>query len=240
MSTVSETYYPLGISTTWLVAIIYPPIVLFGAWRRHRKLDAKIGPGVWISSGLILLVGVFGLPMELCTVIGCLVGAACVLGVRWTTSPQVSFPVRIAFSAMFVVMAIAFFKLASQSNTQLTLESDKVVFTDFRGSHSVPRVGLKIDEITSPPNWYTLRGWGSWTTFFGRDLGPDIMGNCWYWGPHGFVLGDAVGERLASWAGVKPKVSPMMSAEEYAALKNKIEQDSQGVKPATGNTTEKQ
>ena len=243
----TETYYPLGHATAWIVAI--PPVVIFAcaAFANRRNPKFKLTWLHWSVAGFFAIVGGLGLPMELSMAVACLVGVVLALNGRLLKTVQIT--ARIGIAVVPLILAGVFFKETSMVATELTLTPDKVVFTDFEGTHSVPRQGLRVDEITNPPSWSSNRGWGSWTTFSGKNLGPDLTGTTWYWGPHGVMLGDAVGQRLAEWAGVKPSVQPMMSDREINNLKNKIEQEYRGPKngqpdsdrltPATGTTTEK-
>jgi hypothetical protein len=61
-----------------------------------------------------------------------------------------------------------------------------------------------VDTSKGAHQFWNVHDWHTWTSFSGDNLGPDIAGFALYWGPHGLVRGDTLGERLANWAGVKP------------------------------------
>lgn len=236
----TETYYPIGHATAWTVALV--PIAVFAVFaianRRNPKFRfTRLHWGVVAFFGI---VGGLGLPLELTMAVAWVVGAV----VAWNTQSwkTMRIPARIGLAVVFLGLAAVFFKDGSMAGTQLTLTADRAVLTDFMGTRSVPLQGLRIEEITNPPSWSSYRGWGSWTTFSGKDLGPYLSGTTWYWGPHGFVLGDAFGQRLADWAGVKPRVRSMGQIQRDIASESKSsgsESNGERLKPATGNTTEK-
>ncbi|AIE83711.1 hypothetical protein OP10G_0343 [Fimbriimonas ginsengisoli Gsoil 348] len=109
---------------------------------------------------------------------------------------------RIALALFFFAVGALFVALPAGRN-RIVLGESQVNFTYLGRTETAPRQGLIVHK-TPPHKWIDVRPWSSWTSFSGGNPGPSLAGYDVFWGPHGLIRGDDLGEHLARWAGTEP------------------------------------
>jgi hypothetical protein len=195
----SETYTLVGNDSSWIVALMPVPAIIVYAIKR-RKTGQPFSVLTLIPVAFFFVAALVGFPME-----WILAGACIGTGIGFQFFPKIGAPwKRFAMGGAFFVIGCVYLSICRIEYSRLVLEDSGVKF-DWIGRHdAVPRSGLRINVVGPQRMPWDIRSWGSWTSFHGREVGPSITGFSYYWGPHGLIRGDALGERLAQWANVKP------------------------------------
>jgi hypothetical protein len=208
----NETYTQVGSDSSWIVAFMpVPAVITFSVLTWFNK--AKRKPSAWLLVPVLyfLVAAVIGIPMEWIFAGACLGGAVATLMVKTTGNLLV----RSIFAVIFLAISVQFTQMYRIGYSKIVLRDSQVRYDSIGRKDVAPRTGLAIHCIGPQKEPWDIRSWGSWTSFVGsgstEKLGPSITGFSYFWGPHGLIRGDALGEHLAKWANVVPTYSHLDS-----------------------------
>lgn len=196
----------MGIQVSW--AVVAFSIALSVVICTVRSIRAKKLTVSTVDIGSVLLnifVWAFSMPYSI-WMPGLIVVSMASVFLRPKNSPAMSLKAKIIYASITVIAPIGFFLyMMNLFEHRIVLSESTVSDTEFHRTINVPRVNLRVHATTTKQTRWIFNGrsW-SWTTYSGDDVGPGIMGNEVFIGPHGLLSGDDLGRRLAKWAGTEP------------------------------------
>jgi hypothetical protein len=129
-------------------------------------------------------------------------GVWCVNFPKWMGKPL---PGRWVFGIVLLGLAGLFATQTALDEPQrITISNDAMSYADHFGKGILPRKGLTVTETMMEHKRSDIRSWSSWT-IDPDNAGLGFAGFDIYWGPNGLIRGDALGQRIANWAGTKPQ-----------------------------------
>jgi hypothetical protein len=209
----TETYTSLGAPADWRFYV--PTGALFAAspWLLRgfaKRVGGSINPmhwgicawGVWQIVGSLLHVPQIAMSGSMPIFI------ALSMIAPWPAESAKKMPIWARGVFFLVLVALGWF------TASIGFGDSRVILRDQDGSfqkpsskrlRSLPRTGLEVDSAQSVTDGQPYRGGALWTVMYHDSPFTIIWGKDLYWGPHGMVQGDQVGQRIATWANVKPK-----------------------------------
>jgi hypothetical protein len=215
LTLMTEHYVSLGGAADWhfylpmgLAAAIFPFIVK----RFISESGRELNPMQWwmVPWGLWMIVGSFlGLPQMMMTGAMPLFLALAML-VPGPKEYSAKMPLLARAASFIVFLAMGWW------TCRLEFGRSVIVLGPVQGSfklhaHSQPRLVSRSGLVTAT---HFVRGGkpdgsDTWDVMHKDWPYADFQGTEVFWGPHGMIRGDQVGQRIAAWAGVQPKVDTL-------------------------------
>ncbi len=214
----TETYQSVGSAAPTFYAILGPLILLFVTvmYLRRGKMKVQINPKRYVLIAcmgvLCILCGLFDLPIALFWL-------GFVITMISSTALAAKDPVPKQHSTTSSLVTYCFLGLVwlfvawIQADRRITLTADTITETFARHrfkSTSGSRSDLHVLGNVNPPDawWLDNAPFTEWQIWSGPSQADSIyiIGQTWYWGPHGLITSDQLAHRIADWAKVQPKV----------------------------------
>jgi len=226
----TESYQSLGQSCGLLMAYLGSAFLLLSALRwlfagsspekRHRAVS--IGGRSLLLGAWFVLCGLIRLPISV--FFGGFIWVSIAAALLFPGAKAPLFRLSTVLAGVAIAAAVSALALATFGDRKITLTDDKIIQVPTGlSSHKrsffgqATRVDLHVDAtVYEPIKWIDSKPFVEWYIWSGPKMRDEVIliGSTSYWGPHGLITSDELGEHIAAWAGVQAKRHPFTQPHE--------------------------